>query len=83
METDLIIEAAVIGVADELLGHKLVALITAKNGDCTDKLLMSKCAEKLPKYKLPSDVKFIRALPKSTIGKIDHAKCLALAKKSE
>ncbi len=83
METDFVIETAVIGVQDALLGHKLVALVTPKSGDCTEKLLMSTCSERLPKYKLPSDVKFVRALPKSASGKIDHAKCLALAEKTE
>jgi len=83
METDLIIETAVIGVPDALLGYKLVAVVTTKNGDCTENLLISKCADKLPKYKLPSELKFVRTLPKSTSGKIDRAKCLALAKKTE
>jgi len=79
METGLVIEAAVVGVPDHLLGHKLVALVTTKNGDCTENRILSKSAEKLPKYKLPGEVKLARSLPKSTTGKIDRAKCLELA----
>ena len=83
METGLAIEVAVIGVPDALLGHKLIAVVTPQNGDCSKNQLMSKCAEKLPKYKVPGTVKLVRSLPKSSSGKIDRAKCLALAKKTE
>jgi long-chain acyl-CoA synthetase len=78
METELVIETVVLGLPDGLLGHKLVALACPKNGDCSEKLILSHCAAKLPKYKMPSEVKLVRTLPKSTSGKIDRAKCLEL-----
>ena len=78
METELVIETVFLGLPDALLGHKLVALACPKNGDCSEKLILSHCATKLPKYKMPSEVKLVRTLPKSTSGKIDRAKCLEL-----
>jgi len=82
MGTELVIEAAVVGVPDELLGHKLVALVTPQNGGCTENRLLGRSAEILPKYKLPGKVKFLRTLPKGTSGKIDRDRCLALAEKA-
>ena len=78
METGLVIEAAVLGIPDALLGHKLIAVAAPKNGNCTPNLILGECAERLPRYKLPSQVKLVRALPKSTSGKIDRTKCLKL-----
>jgi len=78
METGLVIEAVVLGVPDALLGHKLIAVAVPKNGDCIENLILGDCAERLPRYKLPSEVKLVRALPKSTSGKIDQTKCLRL-----
>jgi acyl-CoA synthetase (AMP-forming)/AMP-acid ligase II len=78
LATNLIIEAAVLGIPDPLLGSRLAALAVSKNGDCSDCQILRGCAEKLPKYKLPSEVNFIRSLPKNANGKVDRKKCLEL-----
>jgi len=75
METNLVIETAVFGIKDELLGSKLVALATPVNEKSTENQILAGCSEKLPKYKLPSEVKLVRTLPKNTSGKIDLEKC--------
>jgi len=80
METELMMETAVVGIPDELLGHKLVAIVTPKDGTCRENQILSRIAESLPKYKLPSNIKLVRALPKSISGKIDRTRCLELAK---
>lgn len=76
LRSDLVIEAAVLGIPDSLLGHKLVAVVTPKNGSCQPNHILSFCAGNLPKYKVPSNVSIVRALPKSSSGKIDRNKCL-------
>jgi acyl-CoA synthetase (AMP-forming)/AMP-acid ligase II len=81
ISTGLVIEAAVFGVADELLGCKLIAVATPKNGDCTERNIIISCAEKLPKYKLPAAIKLVKSLPKGTNGKINQEKCMELIKK--
>ena len=78
METELVIEAAVLGIPDELLGHKLVAAVTPKNEDCNTDQILSICSEKLPRYKLPGEINLVRALPKNTSGKFDRTRCLEL-----
>jgi acyl-CoA synthetase (AMP-forming)/AMP-acid ligase II len=78
MATGLVIEIAVVGIPDPLLGQKLVALACAKDGDCTEKAVLSRCAEKLAKHKMPAEIRLHRSLPKSSSGKIDRARCMEL-----
>lgn len=77
METELVLESVVLGVPDSLLGTRLVAVTAPNNGDCTPDQILSKCAEKLPRFKLP-EIHLVRALPKSASHKIDRKKCLEL-----
>ncbi|MBW1643504.1 MAG: acyl--CoA ligase [Deltaproteobacteria bacterium] len=79
MATELVIETAVIGVPDELLGNKLIALAVPRNGTSNKNKIMKLCADILPKYKLPGSIKLVRSLPKNTNGKIDRIKCLEIA----
>jgi acyl-CoA synthetase (AMP-forming)/AMP-acid ligase II len=79
MATELVIETAVIGVPDELLGNKLIALAVPRNETSSKNKIMKLCADSLPKYKLPSSIKLVRLLPKNTSGKIDRTKCLEIA----
>jgi acyl-CoA synthetase (AMP-forming)/AMP-acid ligase II len=78
METELVLESAVLGIPDKLLGHRLVAVVTPKNQDCSIDQILSICSEKLPRFKLPGKINLVRALPKNTSGKIDRMKCLKL-----
>jgi acyl-CoA synthetase (AMP-forming)/AMP-acid ligase II len=78
MDTGLAIEVVVIGVPDGLLGKAVVALVVPKNDNCEKNRLLSLCAEKLPKYKLPKRIELVGALPKNSGGKIDRSGCLAL-----
>jgi acyl-CoA synthetase (AMP-forming)/AMP-acid ligase II len=76
MGTGFLMEATVLGLPDELLGQRLVALVAPKNEDCDSRVILSLCASKLPRHKVPSEVKFTRSLPKNASGKIDSVKCL-------
>ena len=78
MESGMFIEAVVVGVPDELLGNKLVILAVPTNGECSKNKVLVYCANKLPKYEIPSDLKFTRVLPKKTSGKIDRKSCYDL-----
>ena len=82
METELVIESAVLGIQDELLGYRLVAIVTPKSEDCSADQILSACSEKLPRFKLPGEVNLVRALPKSTSGKVDRTRCLELIHKA-
>ncbi|MBN1496883.1 MAG: acyl--CoA ligase [Spirochaetes bacterium] len=78
MESGLIVEVAVIGRPDELKGNRLVAVAVPIEGSCTAESVLSLCASKLPKFKVPDEVVFARALPKKASGKIDRSGCRAL-----
>jgi long-chain acyl-CoA synthetase len=75
MESGLLIETVVLGLPDDLLDCRLVACAVAKNGDMGSQLL-SFCASRLSKFKIPSSIQFVRLLPKNAAGKIDRTKCL-------
>jgi len=79
LASGLVIEAVVLGIPDNLLGHKLVAVVSPKNKSCNKNIVLGYCAQTLPKYKVPGSVKLLRALPKSSIGKIDRSKCMEMA----
>lgn len=78
LATKLTVEAAVMGLPDDLLGNRLVALIVPLNGDASEEGILEKCLKILPKYKLPSEIKLVRSLPKNANGKVDRNKCLKL-----
>jgi len=80
MSTELVIETAVIGIPDELLGNKLIALAVPINEAGSKNKIMKLCANSLPKYKLPGSIKLVRSLPKNTSGKIDRTKCFEIAR---
>ena len=80
MESNMLVEAAVLGVPDDLLGHKLFAYMVPKSNDCREDTITAFCARKLAKYKVPSRVLLVRTLPKHSNGKIDRVKCLELLK---
>jgi len=78
MGSGLLAEVVVLGLTGDLLGQRLVALSVPRNGDFGAEKIAAYCAEKLPKYNIPSEFKIIRALPKSSSGKIDRTKCLEI-----
>lgn len=83
MKSELLMEAIVLGVPDALLGYKLVALAAPKTDTCSENVVLNYCAEMLPRYKVPSHVKLIKALPKSASGKIDRTRCIELLNRKE
>ena len=66
-----VFEAAVIGVADDRLGEKVVAFVVLKPGSsCSTGDLASHCRDHLAHYKCPRTIELIDALPKTGSGKI-------------
>lgn len=76
--TDLVIEAVVIGIPDELLGNKLMAISVTKQKGTTEMAILGACVSALPRYKLPSEIRIVPSLPKNPNGKIDRSKCLEI-----
>lgn len=81
MATDQLIEAAVVGLPDPLMGTKAIALTVPKEETVNPKEIMEQCAANLPNHKCPTQVIMTRALPKNANGKIDLPKCLELVER--
>ena len=63
-------EAAVVGGPDAYKGECLHAYVTLREKTDQDELL-AYCAERLAKYKIPSTLEVLDALPKTSVGKLD------------
>lgn len=71
-------EAAVVGVPDELFGSTIKAFIVCSDGEVLSEEKVKKyCMQNLEPFMVPKYVEFIKALPKSSHGKVDK-KALAL-----
>lgn len=66
----LLIEVAVLGLEDSLAGHRLVAVGVPVDGHVTEIRIKERCLKCLPRFKVPSEVLLVAALPKNSNGKI-------------
>jgi long-chain acyl-CoA synthetase len=67
-----VLEAAVLGVPDELWGEVVVAWVQARPGATIDlKRLKARCTESLSRYKRPESIRVVESLPKNAMGKLD------------
>ena len=78
LESNMVMEAAVVGLPDDLLGNRLVAVVAPTNKDCSEIQLLRHCAIKLPKHKVPSEIRFVKSVPKNSVGKVDRKGCIEL-----
>ncbi|MFQ5638008.1 MAG: AMP-binding protein [bacterium] len=66
-----IVEAAVVGIADEYRGETVKAFVVCKeNSGLTENEVIEFCKERLAPFKVPKLIEFRKSLPKSTIGKV-------------
>ena len=68
-----VVEAAVIGVEDDLLGEAIKAYVTVANPEQSSVIsedVIRICGKRLPSYKIPRYVKIVPSLPKNDSGKI-------------
>lgn len=66
-----VLEVAVIGIPDQNFGEAVKAfVVTKKDEEMTEEMLLEFCKDHLAKYKIPSSIEFLEELPKNTTGKI-------------
>ena len=67
-----IADAAVVGATDAYRGERIVAHVVLRTGTARDaEALLAYCRERLSKYKIPQQVRFADALPKTPANKTD------------
>ena len=73
-EIDGVIEAAVVGVDDALLGQVIKAyVVTATLPERGVERVKAHCRARLAPYKVPRHVEFVTALPRTASGKVRRA----------
>lgn len=68
-------EVAVVGVADDILYERPVAVVVAAtgNGLLDESTVLVHCSNALPPHKRPARVQFVDSLPKTSSGKIQRS----------
>ncbi|MFI5429416.1 class I adenylate-forming enzyme family protein [Aeromicrobium sp. UC242_57] len=71
-QVDVVLEAAVVGRPDPILGEVPVAYVTVYPGaHLTETHLIEHCRSHLTRVKVPESIAIVDALPKNPVGKID------------
>jgi long-chain acyl-CoA synthetase len=65
-----VLECAVIGVADARSGEAVKAFVVRKDPNLTAEDIVKFCQGQLTNYKIPKQIEFRTALPKTNVGKI-------------
>lgn len=68
-------EVAVTGIADEMLGQSIKAVIVLREGVAADlRGVKAHCRQHLASYKIPKVVEFVAELPRTSTGKVQRLK---------
>ncbi len=77
LEMSGISEAAVVGIDDAVLGQVVKAYVVAPGlPPRSENMIKAYCRERLASYKIPRDIEFVSALPRTASGKIRRAALL-------
>ena len=73
LEHPVVVEAAVIGIADARWQEVPVAFVVARVGAAvTDDELRAHLLGQLARFKVPHDIRFVADLPRNALGKVQH-----------
>ena len=71
LELPAIHEVSVVGIADEILGETIRAVVVLKEGHVLDAHAVQRhCQTRLASFKIPKEIVFAESLPKTSSGKI-------------
>jgi acyl-coenzyme A synthetase/AMP-(fatty) acid ligase len=65
-------EVAVVPIPDDLIGNRIIAFVSLMDGSSAKREdLLAHCAQRLPRYMVPSSIELRDSLPRIPNGKID------------
>ncbi len=70
-------QVAAIGVPDEWLGQRLMAVAVGQQDNPDVDAVMRQLSEKLPPYMVPSRIELVPELPVTPNGKVDYKRLVA------
>ena len=77
-EHEALADVAVVGVPDDHWGDRIVAFVVRKAGaDVDEATLRAFAKERLAPFKVPKEVRFVEALPRNAMGKVQKRALLA------
>lgn len=77
LEVEGVIETAVVGIDDALLGQVIKAFVVAPALPTqSESMIKAHCRERLASYKIPREIEFVTALPRTASGKVRRAALL-------
>ena len=65
-----VLEAACVGQPDDRTGEAVILYVVRNDPDLTAEAIIEHCETNLARYKIPSQIHFIKEIPKSNVGKI-------------
>jgi acyl-CoA synthetase (AMP-forming)/AMP-acid ligase II len=69
-----VVEAAAVGVPDDVLGEAVKAFVSLRRGAvCTVGEVLAHCRRVMPPYMVPREIVVLTSLPKNSSGKVDRA----------
>jgi acyl-CoA synthetase (AMP-forming)/AMP-acid ligase II len=71
LDIDGVVEAAVVGVTDEIFGQAIKAFIVVKDHNVNENVVLKHCAQMLESFMVPKYIEFKDILPKTSTGKLD------------
>jgi fatty-acyl-CoA synthase len=78
-EHPAVAEAAVVGIPDERWGEACLAFVVLATGQSAGEAeLLAFCRERLAKYKVPREVRFVEVLPRNALNKVAKSELLEL-----
>lgn len=77
---DAVEEVAVVGAPDDLLGQVIKAFVVLASGsELSQRDILRHCKQHCAQYKIPKEIEFLLALPKTASGKVQRYKLLETA----